>query len=1436
MCLGLAVCPLTLPAQSVTIAWNPGTNSNLAGYMVEYGTDGTNFDSEIDAGTNAFATVTNLTPGSTNYFEVVEYDINTNEGPPSSAIEYIVPIVAQTVTVLANPTNAGSVTGGGSFAEGSSVTVTATANSGYTFTNWTENGTVQSTSSNYNFTLAADVNLVANFTANPVTYTIATQVSPANAGSVTGGGTFVAGSSVTVTATANSGYTFANWTENGTVQSSSANYSFTLAADINLVANFTTNPVTYTVATQINPANAGSVTGGGTFVAGSSVMVTATANSGYTFTNWTENGTVQNTSANYSFTLATNRNLVANFTANPVTYTVATQVSPANAGSVAGGGTFVAGSSITVTATANSGYTFTNWTENGTVQNTSANYSFTLATNRNLVANFTANPVTYTVATQVSPANAGSVAGGGTFVAGSSITVTATANSGYTFTNWTENGTVQNTSANYNFTLATNRNLVANFTANPVNYTVATQVSPAHAGSVTGGGTFVAGSSITVTATPNSSYTFTNWTENGTVQSTSANYSFTLATNRNLVANFTANPVTYTVATQVSPANAGSVAGGGTFVAGSSITVTATANSGYTFTNWMENGTVQSTSTNYNFTLATNRNLVANFTANPVTYTVATQVSPANAGSVTGSGTFVAGSSITVTATANSGYTFTNWTANGTVQSTSANYNFTLATNRNLVANFTANPVTYTVATQINPTNAGSVTGGGTFVAGSSITVTATANSGYTFTNWTENGTVQSTSANYNFTLATNRNIIANFTANPVTYTVATQINPTNAGSVTGGGPFVAGSSVTVTATANSGYTFTNWTENGTVQSTSSNYNFTLATNRNLIANFTANPVTYTVAAKINPAYAGNVTGSGTFVAGGSVTVTATANSGYTFANWTENGTVQSSLAHYSFTAAADRDLVANFTTNSATYTVTSSAGRNGSISPKRQQTVATGGNITFTAMPANNYQVNQWLVNRVVVQIGGFTYTLQNVTSNSAVAVTFSANPTVADKSVGATTAVTNAGTNFTLLTSGNGTLAPNRHGKAFQAGKKYTVTATPAKGSVFANWVSNGIVVATIPRYSFIVESNVMLQANFIPNPFLPVMGSYHGLFYVTNGAAEESSGSFVASVTGSGAFSARLRLAGRCYSYCEAFSVTGLALKSIQRPGLTPITVQLQLNLSNGPLTGTISDGTWTADLVADAAVYSRTNPAPQTGKYTLLIPGCENASTQPGGNGFGAVTVEPSGNVIFSGILGDGTPVTSTSIVSSQGQWPLYASFYGGNGSILGWLSFTNESGISGQTGWFKLPQTAAKLYAGGFTVSNEVIGSVYQVLQRPSAPRFHLWPTYVDQWRFAAMHHRSNGSWRRQSGHRCERRPTDLQALLRHVQGQRAGSGDRRADSRQRHRFAEPEFCRGILPRNSRERQRASLTDTIRRVNLPPGPAWRPALNRLELKP
>ena len=59
----------------------------------------------------------------------------------------------------------GSVTGGGSYAPGTSVTVQATAASGYVFRNWIKNGTSQvvSTANPYTFTINEQTDLVATF-------------------------------------------------------------------------------------------------------------------------------------------------------------------------------------------------------------------------------------------------------------------------------------------------------------------------------------------------------------------------------------------------------------------------------------------------------------------------------------------------------------------------------------------------------------------------------------------------------------------------------------------------------------------------------------------------------------------------------------------------------------------------------------------------------------------------------------------------------------------------------------------------------------------------------------------------------------------------------------------------------------------------------------------------------------------------------------------------------------------------------------------------------------------------------------------------------------------------------------------------------------------------------------------------------------------------
>ena len=83
----------------------------------------------------------------------------------------------------------------------------------------------------------------------------------------------------------------------------------------------------------------------------------------------------------------------------------------------------------------------------------------------------------------------------------------------------------------------------------------------------------------------------------------------------------------------------------------------------------------------------------------------------------------------------------------------SGQFNFTVATPQ--TTNF--------IATSPLPPAGGTTSGGGNYASGQSVTVTATANPGYTFLDWTENGNQVSTSASYTFTASANRNLVANF-------------------------------------------------------------------------------------------------------------------------------------------------------------------------------------------------------------------------------------------------------------------------------------------------------------------------------------------------------------------------------------------------------------------------------------------------------------------------------------------------------------------------------------------------------------------------------------------------------------------------------------------------------------------------------------------------
>ena len=435
---------------------------------------------------------------------------------------------------------------------------------------------------------------------------------------------------------------------------------------------------TYTITVSANPNEGGSVTGGGTYDQGTSCTVSATANTGYTFTNWTENGNVVSTNASYTFNVTANRSLVANFQIQ--SYDITASADPTAGGNVNGGGTFNYGQSCTLTATANQGYNFINWTKNGTQVSTNPSYTFTVNESAAYVAHFQIQ--SYSITASADPSAGGNVSGGGTFNYGQSCTLTATANQGYNFINWTKNGTQVSTNPNYTFTVTESAAYVAHFQIQT--YNVAVSADPTAGGNVSGGGTFNYGQSCTVHATVNEGYTFINWTENGAQVSANADYTFTVNSNRTLVAHFSTQG--YVITAMADPEEGGVVGGSGGYNFGEVCTLTATANVGYTFVNWTKDNTEVSTEPTFSFTVSESATYVAHFSIN--SYDITATADPEEGGIVSGADEYEYGASCTLTATANENYEFINWTKDGIEVSTETSFTFTVTESATYVAHF----------------------------------------------------------------------------------------------------------------------------------------------------------------------------------------------------------------------------------------------------------------------------------------------------------------------------------------------------------------------------------------------------------------------------------------------------------------------------------------------------------------------------------------------------------------------------------------------------------------------------------------------------------------------------------------------------------------------------------------------------------------------------
>lgn len=447
---------------------------------------------------------------SNNYYQGLTFDLGTLFG-------------AIPITATANPTEGGIITGAGVYDEGAVCTLIATANPGYYFLNWTEDGNVVSSDAEYTFVVAENRNLVANFIANHWTTIENFQNSMFMIGVVLIDGVEQASPALELGAFCNGecrGTEFpvndgGQWLYFMTIGGNNGEditfrlYDHALQQEnqncINVIpfevygligmddpyeVYFSSSRI---ISASVNPENAGIVAGAGEYALGTEVILTASANPGYYFVNWTENGVVVSSNTEYSFIVTENRNLVANFISNHWT-TSNFQNNMSMIGIVQIDGTEQASAMLELGAFCNGecrGSEFPveeegQWLYFMTIGGSSGDditfrlYDHALQQELNL---FCFNVIPFeiygligmeepyevqfasmlNVSININPEDAGLVEGAGEYAPGTNVTLTATPNEGYVFNSWTLDGEIVSTDPSYTFTVTESVSLTANF-------------------------------------------------------------------------------------------------------------------------------------------------------------------------------------------------------------------------------------------------------------------------------------------------------------------------------------------------------------------------------------------------------------------------------------------------------------------------------------------------------------------------------------------------------------------------------------------------------------------------------------------------------------------------------------------------------------------------------------------------------------------------------------------------------------------------------------------------------------------------------------------------------------------------------------------------------------------------------------------------------------
>jgi hypothetical protein len=261
------------------------------------------------------------------------------------------------------------------------------------------------------------------------------------------------------------------------------------------------------------------------------------------------------------------------------------------------------------------------------------------------------------------------------------------------------------------------------------------------------------------------------------------------------------------------------------------------------------------------------------------------------------------------------------------------------------------------------------------------------------------------------------------------------------------------------------------------------------------------------------------------------------------------------------------------------------------------------------------------------------------------------------------------------------------------------------------------NAVAIATDPSGNTTLTSE-QFTVNFYPN----LAGNYKGLFFDPADVSQTNAGFLSFRLTSTsptqtgdyGVVSGNLMSPSRNYSFSVKMSETGAA--SVQPSGFDGnLAMNFDVTNFSAQVTGDVTQGNETSPLTAYRTLTKlSTNTAPAPGHYVLnLMPVTSTNAILDGppGDSFAAVTVSASGNVAVAGTLADNSSFSQSTGVFTNGVWPLYASFYKGQGLLIGWETNMPSGDCAGTLYWVKSGRNGL-YYTNGVDEQLNSVGTNY----------------------------------------------------------------------------------------------------------------------------